>query len=102
MDKVNQCRLELVEIKSEFSKYTGVDCAYLEKVGGFRCIFQRKTFQVLHVRPGMFYMFSHKVPAYRFAGGEITGAVEGMFELDRTALPDHILSDNTEVAEKTL
>jgi len=49
----------------------------------------------------MFYMFSHKVPAYRFAGGEITGAVEGMFELDRTALPDHILSDNTEVAEKT-
>ena len=94
-DSVKQCKYDLVEITSDFSKYAGVYCEYLVKVDGFRCIFERKTVGpvALHIRPDMFYMFSHKVPAYRFMGGEIEKVVEGMFELDKLALPDCMIND---------
>lgn len=92
---------------SDFSKYTGAECAYLANAEGFKCVFERKriggsanTPVTIQISPGMFYMFSHKVPAYRFVGGEIDGVVEGMFELDQLALPDYMISGiNT---EKTL
>ncbi|PON67228.1 hypothetical protein PanWU01x14_104030 [Parasponia andersonii] len=94
-DYVKQCTFDLVEITSDFSKYTGVYCEYLVKVDGFRYIFERTKIGVVafHIRPGMFYMFSHKVPAYRFVGGEIDKFVEGMFELDRLALPNCMIND---------
>ncbi|GMN60480.1 hypothetical protein TIFTF001_029577 [Ficus carica] len=100
LDTLKDCEFELVEILSDFSKYTGAECAYLAKVDGFKRVFERKTSGgsanttpvTIHIRPGMFYMFSHKVPAYIFVGGEIDGVVEGMFELDQLALPDYMIN----------
>nr|DAD30414.1 TPA_asm: hypothetical protein HUJ06_009265 [Nelumbo nucifera] len=37
-------------------------------------------------------MFSHKVPAFRFMGGEMDGIVDGTFELDPMALPDDLVN----------
>lgn len=56
------------------------------KVPGFRCVFPRymkrgnePSYQI----PGnKFLMFSYKVPAFRFAGGEKGGISKGMMELD--------------------
>lgn len=96
-DCVKQRKFELVKITSDFSKDTGGYCEYLVKVDGFRYIFERKTIGgnpvTLHIYPDMFYMFSHKIPAYRFKGGEIDKVLEGMVELGRLALPDGMIND---------
>ncbi|CAK9177483.1 unnamed protein product [Ilex paraguariensis] len=91
------CKFKLVEILSDFSKYLGANCACLVKVDGFKSVFQQRLEEgdpvVLHISPNNFYMLSHNVPAYRFTGGEIDGAVRGMFELDQLALPDDTVQD---------
>ncbi|OMO94744.1 hypothetical protein CCACVL1_05862 [Corchorus capsularis] len=91
------CRLELVEIISEFSKYLGADAACLVKVDGFKSVFKRQTMGgnpiTFHISPSNMFMFSHIVPAYRFRGGEIDNIAEGMFELDQMALPDYMIQD---------
>ncbi|KAL5564814.1 hypothetical protein UlMin_027978 [Ulmus minor] len=96
-DSVKLCTFEIVEMISDFSKYTGADCVCLEKVDGFNYIFKRKAIGgspvTFHVTPSQLYMFSHKVPAYKFLGGEIDGVVDGMFELDHLALPDHMINE---------
>ncbi|XP_042491198.1 uncharacterized protein LOC122070999 [Macadamia integrifolia] len=88
-------RLQIVEIVASFSKQAGVRVVCLEKVDGFRNIFQRhqdngskSCFQI----PGTHsYTFSHIVPAFRFAGGEMNGISAGMFELDPLAVPAELV-----------
>ncbi|OMO52363.1 hypothetical protein COLO4_37246 [Corchorus olitorius] len=96
-DAMKNCRLELVEIISEFSKYLGADVACLVKVNGFKSVFKRQTMGgnpiTFHISPSNMFMFSHIVPAYRFRGGEIDNIAEGMFELDQMALPDYMIQD---------
>lgn len=93
------CKLRLVEFLSDYSKYLGAKCAYLEKVNGFRGIFGRVRGEgddpvTLHISPVKLYMLSHKVPAYRFTGGEIdVGVIAGMLELDLLALPKYLVDD---------
>ncbi|XP_057970953.1 uncharacterized protein LOC131159799 [Malania oleifera] len=88
---VEGCKFLIVEILSDFSKYVGADCACLVKVDGFMSIFQRQTEDgravTLHIHPDNLFMFSHNVPAYRFAVGEIDNVAEGAFELDQLAVP---------------
>lgn len=38
LETLEDCEFELVEIMSDFSKYTGAECAYLAKVEGFKCL----------------------------------------------------------------
>ncbi|XP_075663473.1 uncharacterized protein LOC142633085 [Castanea sativa] len=89
---VKDCKFELVEILTDFSKYLGADGACLAQVDGFRSIFERQKIGgspvTFHISPDNLYIFSHNVPAYRFKGGEIDKVVDGMFELDQFALPD--------------
>lgn len=91
------CKSQLVEIVSDFSKYRGLCGAFLTKVDGFMTIFEKKTIGgnpiTVDIPLGNLYMFSHKVPSYRFVGGEIDKAVYGMFELDQLALPRYMTND---------
>ncbi|KAL4566719.1 hypothetical protein LXL04_030842 [Taraxacum kok-saghyz] len=87
-DVIKDCSFKLVEIVSEYSIYTGVECVPLVKVNGFESIFERIEGEnvILHVGPRDLYMLAHNVPAYRFTGEEIGGVHEGMLELDQLAL----------------
>ncbi|KAI3688629.1 hypothetical protein L2E82_46342 [Cichorium intybus] len=87
-DIIKECSFKLVEIISDYSIYTGVECGPLVKVDGFKSIFERTEGEnvILHVGPRDLYMLAHNVPAYRFTGGEIDGVNNGMFELDQLAL----------------
>ncbi|KAH7866497.1 hypothetical protein Vadar_021175 [Vaccinium darrowii] len=96
-DTVKGCKFKLVEFLSDFSKYLGADLVHLVKADGFNSIFQRTTSEgnpiILHISPNNLYMLSHRVPAYRFMGGEIDGVEEGMLELDQLALPNGAAND---------
>ncbi|KAL3512074.1 hypothetical protein ACH5RR_024791 [Cinchona calisaya] len=93
-EAIKSCNYKLVETLSDFSKYTGLDCASLVKVRGFRNVFKRQTLEgiskTIHVFPSMLYILSHKVPAYRLTGEEIGGVVCGMMEVDQLALPNNM------------
>ncbi|KAJ4947957.1 hypothetical protein NE237_005555 [Protea cynaroides] len=92
-------RLRIVEIITNFSKHAGVRLERLEKVDGFRNIFQRQSnhgskswFEI----PGTHsYTFSHNVPAFRFSGGEMNGISAGMFALDPLAVPADLIRGMT-------
>ncbi|KAL8215850.1 hypothetical protein R6Q57_022687 [Mikania cordata] len=87
-DIIKGCSFKPVEIITDYSMYNGVECGQLVKVDGFQSIFERQTGEtnILHIGPRDLYMLAHKVPAYRFTGGEIYGVHDGMFELDQLAL----------------
>ncbi|CAK7336821.1 unnamed protein product [Dovyalis caffra] len=97
-DSVKGCKFEFVEIISDFSKYLGAHGTCLVKVNGFTSIFERQKIGgnpvTFHIPPAYLYMFSHNVPAFMFKGGELDKVVDGMFELDRLALPDYMNQDN--------
>ncbi|KAJ4838392.1 hypothetical protein Tsubulata_017420 [Turnera subulata] len=91
-DLAKNCKVDLVEILSDFSKYMDIEVAHLVKVNCFTCIFERE--EIKHRIPAdNLYRFSHKIPAYRFQGGELEMVVEGMLELDQQALPDYMIED---------
>ncbi|KAD4385894.1 hypothetical protein R6Q59_009795 [Mikania micrantha] len=87
-DIIKGCSFKPVEVITDYSMYNGVECGHLVKVDGFQSIFERQTGEsnILHIGPRDLYMLAHKVPAYRFTGGEIYGVHDGMFELDQLAL----------------
>ncbi|XP_055961107.1 uncharacterized protein LOC126673443 [Mercurialis annua] len=93
-NSVKRCKLELVEVVSEFSKCLGVDAIYLAKIDGYTSVFGRQTNGgkpvSFHIPPSKIYMFSHQVPAHMFKCREL---VEGTFELDQMALPDYLIQD---------
>ncbi|KAI5660317.1 hypothetical protein M9H77_29110 [Catharanthus roseus] len=92
---ISTCRFKLVEILSDFCKYSGVSCASLLKVSSFTSTYERQLeaglLTTFHISPAMLYIFSHRVPAYRFEGGEVDGVVSGMLELDQLSLPDNMM-----------
>ncbi|XP_057479546.1 uncharacterized protein LOC130766855 [Actinidia eriantha] len=93
---IKGCKFRFVEMLSDFSKYLGADGVYLVKEDGFNSIFQRLTKEgnpvTVHVSPNNSYVLSHRVPTYRFTGGEINGVTEGMLELDQLSLPKELIS----------
>ncbi|GLT37420.1 hypothetical protein SLA2020_117380 [Shorea laevis] len=94
LDAAKGRRLLVVEIISEFSKYSGANVACMAKVNGFNTLTPRRSVgAVVFKLPNDFYGFSHHIPAYRFRGGEIENVVPGMFELDQMALPDDMIQD---------
>ncbi|KAI3820636.1 hypothetical protein L1987_08184 [Smallanthus sonchifolius] len=103
-DIIKGCSFKLVEIITDYSIYNGVECGQLVKVDGFNSIFERQTGETnnLHIGPRDMYMLAHKVPAYRFTGGEIYGVHDGMFELDQLALrnPGQELNNQNMVEDK--
>lgn len=103
-DIIKRCSFKLVEIISDYSIYTGVECGPLVKVNGFKSVYERKTEGeiTIHIGPRDLYMLAHSVPAYRFTGGEIDGVHDRMFELDQLALrnPDQETDNRTMAQEK--
>ncbi|KAK1407139.1 hypothetical protein QVD17_38750 [Tagetes erecta] len=103
-DIIKECSFKLVEIINDYSRYNGVECGQLVKVDGFRSIFERQIGETnnIHIGPRDLYMLAHKVPAYRFTGGEIYGVHDAMFELDQLALrnPGQEPDNQTIVEEK--
>ncbi|KAJ4823341.1 hypothetical protein Tsubulata_046222 [Turnera subulata] len=69
-----------------------IEVAHLVKVNGFTCIFDREEIKC-QIPADNLYRFSHKIPAYRFQGGELEMVIEGMLELDQQALPDYMIED---------
>ncbi|KAJ4836529.1 hypothetical protein Tsubulata_039892 [Turnera subulata] len=91
-DLAKNCKVDLVEILSDFSKYMDIEVAHLVKVNGLTCIFDREEIKC-RIPADNLYRFSHKIPAYRFQGGELEMVIEGMLELDQQALPDYMIED---------
>ncbi|CAM8926749.1 unnamed protein product [Rhodiola kirilowii] len=96
-EDVKRCGFDLIEMLTDFSKYLGVDGAYLTKLDNFKSVFERKlneeNHDVTHIHPENLFMFSHLVPSYKFEGGEVDGIAKGMIELDHSAL----LNENPEL-----
>ncbi|KAF9618941.1 hypothetical protein IFM89_002936 [Coptis chinensis] len=90
-EMISGCKFKIVEILSDFSKYRGALVTSLVKVEGFSSIFGRDSVEGnrFHILPNSLYMFSHKIPAFRFKGGEMDRVEDGMFELDPLALSDY-------------
>ncbi|XP_043693988.1 uncharacterized protein LOC122644664 [Telopea speciosissima] len=91
------CKFEMVELLTDYSKYVGAFVVCLDKIEGFRSAYQRCTNrddQFFCITPDNLYIFSHKIPTFRFMGGEMQGVVAGMLELDPLALPDDIAQDD--------
>lgn len=86
------CILRMVEIIAGCSNPTGVMAAGLVKVEWFKNVFQRFTNNgnehSFPIPAKNFFVFSHKVPAFRFTGGEMDRISNGMLELDPLAVPD--------------
>lgn len=79
---------EFVEVVKAYVESTGVEVAFLDKVGGFLSLFQR-TIQgnSVLIPPSQLLRFSHRVPSYMMRGTEGGGVPEGSFELDPAAIP---------------
>ncbi|RZC60341.1 hypothetical protein C5167_022095 [Papaver somniferum] len=89
------CQFQLVEILTGYSKQPGVKVASLVKVAGFTSIFRRQEIQgsdfSYQITAPKSFIFSHNIPAYRFAG-EKRGLFPGMvFELDPLSIPEDVV-----------
>ncbi|XVF13833.1 hypothetical protein REPUB_Repub09cG0002400 [Reevesia pubescens] len=86
-----ECTLEIVEIINGYVNFADVMVKRLVKVQGFKNVFRRCTnndsYQSLAIPAKSLYKFSHRIPAYRFAGQEMDRISDGMFELDHLAVP---------------
>lgn len=89
------CKFDLVELLSDFSKASGADVVCLEKVDGFRSVFQRQMIGqnpiIYQIPSNNLYIFCHKIPAYKLMGRDNDKAVNAIFELDQLALPDDMI-----------
>ncbi|KAJ1286921.1 hypothetical protein BS78_03G389800 [Paspalum vaginatum] len=84
----------IVEILSSYSKESGCTVAHLEKVDGHGSVFRRHlksgTEHMLRIRNKNRFMFSHRIPSFRF-----TPEAGTTFKLDHTAVPENIHKENT-------
>ncbi|KAL3825312.1 hypothetical protein ACJIZ3_021341 [Penstemon smallii] len=83
-------KYEVVEVLSDFVPGFGIKVCYLDKVKGFKSLFQRSNENETAsfvVGPNELYKFSHCVPFYKTTGTEKEGVPVGLFELDTAALP---------------
>ncbi|XP_044493326.1 uncharacterized protein LOC123216811 isoform X1 [Mangifera indica] len=98
---LKECKFHLVEMLSDFSKFSGADIVYLMKRDGFRSVFERQTIElrptVCQIPSNNLYSFSHNIPAYRIMGGD----GKAVFELDQLALPDGmVVATDTQIILK--
>ncbi|KAJ6851564.1 uncharacterized protein M6B38_259645 [Iris pallida] len=93
----DECGFEMIEILTDYSKDSGIKVAYLVRVEGFKNVFQRYSKRgnelSFQIPVDKILMFSHKVPSFRFVGGERIGISKGMLELDPLAVPDNLVQD---------
>lgn len=79
---------QFVEVVKEYVESTAVEVAFLDKVGGFLSLYQRKIQgKPVLIPPNQLLRFSHRVPSYTMHGTEGEGVPEGSFELDPAAIP---------------
>ncbi|KAK0600525.1 hypothetical protein LWI29_015847 [Acer saccharum] len=81
---------EFVEALTEYEFSVGIGVAYLGKVKGFVCVFQRSAKNGVlsfNIAPGELYRFSHRIPSFRTTGKERDGVPKGSFLLDLASLP---------------
>ncbi|KAL3829998.1 hypothetical protein ACJIZ3_018800 [Penstemon smallii] len=94
-ENIKEFKYEVVEVLSEFDEGSGIRVAYLDKVEGFKCLFERIFMKTdsFTIRPNELYKFSHLVPSFKMTGSEREGVPRGSFELDPASLPlnpDHL------------
>ncbi|XP_071730336.1 uncharacterized protein [Rutidosis leptorrhynchoides] len=86
-DEERKYEYEFVEILSDYDENAGVRVAYLEKVKGFVCLFNRKVGGEIIIPASDKYKFAHMVPSCRMGGTEREGVPKGSYELDPAGLP---------------
>ncbi|KAI3929547.1 hypothetical protein MKX01_025715 [Papaver californicum] len=96
------CKFQLVEVLSGSSKESGIKVASLVRVAGYRNVFQRLKIDggdlSDRISPRNLFVFSHKIPAYRFRG-DGRGIFSGiLLKLNPFAIPEDVVVDT--VAEE--
>ncbi|KAI3927336.1 hypothetical protein MKX01_027567 [Papaver californicum] len=96
------CKFQLVEVLSGSSKESGIKVASLVRVAGYRNVFQRLKIDggdlSGQISPRNVFVFSHKIPAYRFRG-DGRGIYSGiLLKLNPFAIPEDVVVDT--VAEE--
>ncbi|MCL7044581.1 hypothetical protein MKW94_019349 [Papaver nudicaule] len=91
------CKFQLVEVLSGSSKESGIKVASLARVAGYRNVFRRQTVNVgdlpVQIAPRNLFVFSHKIPAYRFRG-DGKGIFSGiLLKLNPFAIPEDVVVD---------
>ncbi|KAL6839936.1 hypothetical protein ACP4OV_029746 [Aristida adscensionis] len=84
----------VVEVLTSYSEDSGCTVAHLEKVDGYRSVFQRYMTSAaehhLQVHISNLLMFSHRIPSFR-----CIHEVGTMFELEPSAVPENLQHENT-------
>ncbi|KAI3942947.1 hypothetical protein MKW98_005459 [Papaver atlanticum] len=96
------CKFQIVEILSGSSKESGIKVASLVRVAGYRNVFRRLGIDGADISglisPRNLFVFSHKIPAYRFRG-DGRGIFSGiLLKLNPFAIPEDAAVDT--VAEE--
>ncbi|CAI0440024.1 unnamed protein product [Linum tenue] len=79
-----------VVVLSNYSEIHGLSFAYLDKVDGFKTVFNRKEFGfhgVKCVDKNDLQIFSHQIPARKVSNDEIPELLNDCWELDPASLP---------------
>ncbi|OVA02852.1 DnaJ domain [Macleaya cordata] len=93
VDGDNRC-YDIVVFLTSYSEIHGLSMAYLEKVKGFKTVFERREvgchairwFEKDNVR-----LFSHQIPSKKLSGTEAPGLPKDCWELDPASLPQDLL-----------
>ncbi|XP_026377217.1 uncharacterized protein LOC113271539 isoform X1 [Papaver somniferum] len=96
------CKFQIVEVLSGSSKESGIEVASLVRVAGYRNVFRRLKIDGADlsglISPRNLFVFSHKIPAYRFRG-DGRGILSGiLLKLNPFAIPEDLAVDT--VAEE--
>lgn len=91
----DECCYDIVICLTTYSEVHGLSMAYLEKVDGFKTVFQRREIGLHAIRwlekDGV-DQFSHQIPARRLSGSDMPDALKECWELDPASLPSHFLT----------
>lgn len=92
----------MVEVLEDYSEDCGVIVAPLEKVPGFRTVFQKHLdpSEIWTIPREEMFRFSHQVPSYKLSGQEASHAPKGCWELDPASTPPELLRVITESSNK--
>eukprot|EP00250_Pteridium_aquilinum_P008487 c17989_g2_i1 orf=606-2975(-) len=81
----------MVEVISDCSEASGAVVMSLDKVEGFKTIFQLTNERVFQVPFLELLRFSHRVPAHKLKGNEAPGIPKDSWELDPAAIPSSLV-----------
>ncbi|KAI3420567.1 DUF3444 domain-containing protein, partial [Psidium guajava] len=98
------CCYDIVICLTTYSEMHGLSMACLEKVDGFKTVFQRREIGLHAVRwlekDGV-NLFSHQIPARRLSGSDVPDSLKECWELDPASLPSHLLTTQSEKLQIT-